>query len=170
MSVAPQTLASVMQPSREELEWPLSQMDREVCISFSSDFNFSLAALVYKGICIVYTYTWHVHVYIWCTYHWWAKECSRCLLTHPYMCNMNLLVVNTHCTELYYMNICVRVCPDYSDICMDKYVYDLYTVYGIMAVWVYSTAGFSHPLSTVRTRTQELLTALFFIHSPDVSG
>jgi len=30
--------------------------------------------------------------------------------------------------------------------------------------------GFSHPLSTVRTRTQELLTTLFFIHSPDDSG
>ncbi|CAI8022725.1 Neurofibromin [Geodia barretti] len=73
-----QTLTSAMQPSREELEWPLSQMDREVGISFSSDFNFSLAALLYKG--------------------------------------------------------------------------------------------FSHPLSTVRTRTQELLTTLFFIHSPDVSG
>ena len=45
----PQILASAMQPSREELEWPLSQMDREVGISFSSDFNFSLAALLYKG-------------------------------------------------------------------------------------------------------------------------
>ena len=44
-----QTLANAMQPSREEIEWPLSQMDREVGISFSSDFNFSLAALLYKG-------------------------------------------------------------------------------------------------------------------------
>jgi neurofibromin 1 len=73
-----ETLASVMQSSREEIEWPLSQMDRGVGITFSTDFNFSLAALLYKG--------------------------------------------------------------------------------------------FSHPLSTVRTRTQELLTTLFFIHSPDVSG
>ena len=37
-------------------------------------------------------------------------------------------------------------------------------------VHICSAAGFSHPLSTVRTRTQELLTTLFFIHSPDVSG
>ena len=52
--MAPQTLAFVMQPSREELEWSLSQMDRKVGISFSSDFNFSLAALVYKGTAFQY--------------------------------------------------------------------------------------------------------------------
>ena len=57
------------------MEWHLSQMDREIGISFSSDFNFALAGLLYKG--------------------------------------------------------------------------------------------FSHSLSTVRTRTQELLTTLFFIHSPE---
>ena len=49
ISLQLQTLASVMQPSREELEWPLSQMDRGVGITFSTDFNFSLAALLYKG-------------------------------------------------------------------------------------------------------------------------
>ena len=69
-----QNLAAVMQPSRDAMEWPLSQMDQEVEISFNNDFNFALAGLLYKG--------------------------------------------------------------------------------------------FSHPLSTVRTRTQELLTTLFFIHSP----
>ena len=73
-----QNLAAVMQPSRDTMEWPLSQMDREVGISFSNDFNFALAGLLYKG--------------------------------------------------------------------------------------------FSHPLSTVRTRTQELLTTLFFIHSPTESA
>ena len=67
-------LAAVMQPTRDAMEWPLSQMDREVGLSFSGNFHFALAALLYKG--------------------------------------------------------------------------------------------FSHPLSTVRARTQELLTTLFFIHSP----
>lgn len=38
-----------MQPTRDAMEWPLSQMDREVGISFSSDFNFALAGLLYKG-------------------------------------------------------------------------------------------------------------------------
>lgn len=69
------TLQEVMQPREEALEWALGQMDRGVGISFSSEFNFAVAALLYKG--------------------------------------------------------------------------------------------FSHPLSTVRTRTQELLTTLLLIHSPD---
>ena len=65
-----QTLASAMQPSREEIEWGLSQMDREVGISFSSDFNFSLAALLYKGGYIFkndinnYSYFYVVCVYV----------------------------------------------------------------------------------------------------------
>ena len=64
-----------MQPTRDAMEWPLSQMDREVGISFGSNFHFALSALLFKG--------------------------------------------------------------------------------------------FSHPLSTVRTRTQELLTTVFFLHSSE---
>ena len=71
----PQNLEDVMQPTRDVMEWPLSQMDREVGISFNSNFHFSLSALLFKG--------------------------------------------------------------------------------------------FSHPLSTVRTRTQELLTTVFFLHSSE---
>ena len=68
-----QTLSSVMQSSREEMEWSLSQMDRGVGISFSSDFNFSLAALLYKGsykckcygvmhgIIVVCFVLWHIY-------------------------------------------------------------------------------------------------------------
>ena len=32
---------------------------------------------------------------------------------------------------------------------------------------LFLVSGFSHSLSTVRTRTQELLTTLFFLHSPN---
>ena len=64
-----------MQPTRDAMEWPLSQMDREVGISFGSNFHFALSALLFKG--------------------------------------------------------------------------------------------FSHPLSTVRTRAQELLTTVFFLHSSE---
>ena len=41
------------------MEWYLSQMDREVGIAFNSDFNFSLAALLYKGAMLM-----HTHVYV----------------------------------------------------------------------------------------------------------
>ena len=71
----PQNLEEIMQPTRDAMEWPLSQMDREVGISFGSNFHFALSALLFKG--------------------------------------------------------------------------------------------FSHPLSTVRTRTQELLTTVFFLHSSE---
>ena len=60
------------------MEWPLSQMDRQVGVSFTSHFHFALAALLYRG--------------------------------------------------------------------------------------------FSHPLSTVRTRVQDLITTLFFIHSPKLNS
>jgi len=67
-----------MQTTRDLLEWPLSQMDRQVGLSFTSHFNFALAGLLYRG--------------------------------------------------------------------------------------------FSHSLSTVRTRAQDLLTTLFFIHSCDMNS
>lgn len=72
-----QMLVDVVHSTREALLWPLNQLDREVGISFDSDFNFALSALLFKG--------------------------------------------------------------------------------------------FSHPLSTIRTYTQELLTTLFFLHSPQNS-
>ena len=70
-------MVDVVHSTREALLWPLNQLDREVGISFDSDFNFALSALLFKG--------------------------------------------------------------------------------------------FSHPLSTIRTYTQELLTTLFFLHSPQNS-
>ena len=42
------------------MEWYLSQMDREVGIAFNSDFNFSLAALLYKGT----TLSMHIQAYV----------------------------------------------------------------------------------------------------------
>ena len=44
-----QNLEEIMQPTRDAMEWPLSQMDREVGISFGSNFHFALAALLFKG-------------------------------------------------------------------------------------------------------------------------
>lgn len=73
-----QNLSEMMQATRDLLEWPLTQMDRQVGLSFSSHFHFALAGLLYRG--------------------------------------------------------------------------------------------FSHCLSTVRTRAQDLLTTLFFIHSPELNS
>ena len=67
-----------MQNTRDSMEWPLSQMDRQVGLSFTSHFHFALAGILYRG--------------------------------------------------------------------------------------------FSHSLSTVRTRALDLLTTLFFMHSPELSS
>lgn len=73
-----ENLRDVMQDTRDSQEWSLSQMDRQVGLSFTSHFHFALAGLLYRG--------------------------------------------------------------------------------------------FSHPLSNVRTRSLDLLTTLFFMHSPDISA
>ena len=39
-----------MTSTRDVLLWQLNQLDREVGISFDSDFDFALAALLYKGV------------------------------------------------------------------------------------------------------------------------
>lgn len=73
-----QNLSEIMQSTRDAMEWSLSQMDRQVGLSFASHFHFALAGLLYRG--------------------------------------------------------------------------------------------FSHSLSTVRTRAQDLLTTLFFMHTPELNS
>ena len=42
-------LVDVVHSTRELLLWPLNQLDRDIGISFDSDFNFALSALLFKG-------------------------------------------------------------------------------------------------------------------------
>ena len=110
--LSPQTLVGIVHPTRESLLWPLNQLDREVGISFDSDFNFALSTLLFKGI------SENDNLY---------SSSSKSTHTHFYFSQICSLFIN------------------------------LFLIF---------CSGFSHPLSTVRTRTQELLTTLFFLHSP----
>ena len=47
--VLSQTLAGIVQGARTVLDETLSFMDKCVGISFENDFNFALAALLFKG-------------------------------------------------------------------------------------------------------------------------